>query len=197
MGEAADVLLNGEACEWCGTWFDEGQPYILTIPVDGALYVGLSQSGIWGKDAQALGVPRRCMSCWSSYQRTEPRSTTIHDLKTINPHFDAAWEGVKTFECRKNDRDFHTDDYLILWEYNASKREGLGYTGRWMLARVSYAYYIDASGTNCTPEQYAILSLVVMSKSQGHGLDPVDRAALTHQEALACAQEHMKREAAI
>jgi hypothetical protein len=40
----------------------------------------------------------------------------IHWLKTDQPFFDAIWDGDKTFEIRKNDRNFAEGDLLILGE---------------------------------------------------------------------------------
>lgn len=42
-----------------------------------------------------------------------------HKLKTITPYFSQIWEGKKTFEVRKNDRDFQPGDTLALKEYNS------------------------------------------------------------------------------
>lgn len=40
-----------------------------------------------------------------------------HQLKTWTYHFQAIKKGIKTFEIRKNDRDFRVGDTLILEEY--------------------------------------------------------------------------------
>lgn len=42
---------------------------------------------------------------------------TVHKLKTVHPFFQSLWEQKKTFEIRKNDRDFTVDDELHLEEY--------------------------------------------------------------------------------
>lgn len=42
-----------------------------------------------------------------------------HKLKTINPYFSEVYLGLKTFELRKNDRDFKVGDWLTLQEYFA------------------------------------------------------------------------------
>lgn len=39
-----------------------------------------------------------------------------HYLKTVQPYFDAIDQGLKTFEIRKNDRDFKVGDILVLLE---------------------------------------------------------------------------------
>jgi len=48
----------------------------------------------------------------------------IHRLKTLPQHFNAVVAGHKTFELRKNDRDFQVGDVLVLQEW-----DGKSYTG--------------------------------------------------------------------
>lgn len=57
-----------------------------------------------------------------------------HDLKTIQPYFDALRAGEKRFEIRKNDRDYQVGDYLHLQEYDTEK----GYTGEDLFFKVSF-----------------------------------------------------------
>ena len=39
----------------------------------------------------------------------------IHELKTVPEYYDAVNSGAKTFEVRKNDRDFKVGDILHLY----------------------------------------------------------------------------------
>lgn len=57
----------------------------------------------------------------------------IHALKMLPEYFEAVWENKKTFELRKNDRDFKVGDYLALNEWDGEK-----YTGRTTLVEVIY-----------------------------------------------------------
>jgi uncharacterized protein DUF3850 len=42
---------------------------------------------------------------------------TVHELKCIQPYFRDMWHGHKTFDIRKNDRNFQLGDILHLREY--------------------------------------------------------------------------------
>ena len=63
----------------------------------------------------------------------------IHELKELPLYFDAVANGSKTFELRRGDRDFHIGDFIALNEWT----ERDGYTGRALLARITYMLYID------------------------------------------------------
>lgn len=55
---------------------------------------------------------------------------TIHKLKLNSCYYDDSASGIKTFEIRKNDRDFKVGDILELREYVWSGFENRGaYTG--------------------------------------------------------------------
>jgi len=58
-----------------------------------------------------------------------------HKLKTWPTPFQATQLGNKTYEIRKNDRNFNVGDTLILEEYDPTTQE---YTGRVMTVRVTY-----------------------------------------------------------
>ena len=59
----------------------------------------------------------------------------IHELKILPNYFEEVICGAKTFEVRKNDRDFKVGDMLALNEYDADKKE---YTGNSCLVYVDY-----------------------------------------------------------
>ena len=56
----------------------------------------------------------------------------IHELKCLPKYFGAQTDGSKSFEVRKNDRNFQVGDFLALNEYDG------GYTGACMLVKVTY-----------------------------------------------------------
>jgi len=59
-----------------------------------------------------------------------------HELKTWPESFRAVKHGIKTFEVRKDDRNFQVGDYLILKEYDPEKKT---YSGDYIKVRVNYA----------------------------------------------------------
>jgi ASC-1-like (ASCH) protein len=59
----------------------------------------------------------------------------IHQLKTLPEYYHAINTGRKTFEVRKNDRDFQIGDILILKEYDK------GYTGNEIKVKLIYILY--------------------------------------------------------
>lgn len=66
-----------------------------------------------------------------------------HRLKTWPRFFNLIKNGAKTFEVRKNDRDFKVGDILILEEWNPSTKE---YTGDYIEKYISYILHGDQFG---------------------------------------------------
>lgn len=60
---------------------------------------------------------------------------TVHELKIEPVYLNQIIEGIKTFEIRKNDRDFQIEDTLILHEYFRSTKEC---SGRHAFVKVVY-----------------------------------------------------------
>ncbi|GMR66504.1 DUF3850 domain-containing protein [Bacillus basilensis] len=59
----------------------------------------------------------------------------LHNLK-INPvFFEPVLKRIKTFEIRKNDRDFHVGDTINLNEWDNERKE---YTGRSIAIEILY-----------------------------------------------------------
>lgn len=66
----------------------------------------------------------------------------IHELKILDHFFEDVVSGKKTFEVRRNDRDFHAGDLLALNEIkspeDASCCKHPEYTGRSCVVKVNY-----------------------------------------------------------
>lgn len=78
----------------------------------------------------------------------------LHDLKIAPEWFETVRSGVKTFEVRKDDRDFKPNDVLLLREFDGTK-----YTGRQLKADVRFVL----RGEYCR-EGYCIMSIVIREK---------------------------------
>lgn len=59
-----------------------------------------------------------------------------HDLKCYPQHFQPVFDRTKTFEIRKNDRDFQVGDTVTLHEYEYD--HGDKYTGRTISAYIGH-----------------------------------------------------------
>ena len=56
-----------------------------------------------------------------------------HELKILPQYFQAVWIDTKTFELRKDDRDYQCGDILVLREW-----DGENYTGSAICVKVTY-----------------------------------------------------------
>jgi uncharacterized protein YqfB (UPF0267 family) len=79
----------------------------------------------------------------------------IHELKIMIPYFNQVEVGIKTFEVRRNDRDFKTGDVLHLRECNLD-----GYTCNELLASV--IYILD--NEDYVKKGYVILGIEVINR---------------------------------
>lgn len=61
-----------------------------------------------------------------------------HELKTVQPYFERCWLQSKTFEVRKNDRDFQNGDTVYLKEYDP---ETDTYSGREIRCKIIYVLH--------------------------------------------------------
>ena len=77
-----------------------------------------------------------------------------HELKTWPVFYNAISRGLKTFELRKNDRDFQAGDKLILKEWSPKTEK---YTGLFMTKDVKYI--LHGSGKLGLKKGYCIMSL--------------------------------------
>ena len=81
---------------------------------------------------------------------------TEHTIKCVNPHFDAMWRGLKTFDMRKNDRFYESGDILKQREYSAKTDT---YSGRVIVATVLHVTY--PADYDVIPYEYCIMSVRV------------------------------------
>lgn len=81
------------------------------------------------------------------------RPAKTHDIKTDMEPFWVLWNGEKTFEFRRNDRDYQVGDTLILREYFPDTNT---FSGRAVKARVTH---LIAGPSGNIPEGYVCMSL--------------------------------------
>lgn len=82
-----------------------------------------------------------------------------YDLKILPEYFNAVLRGDKTFEIRKNDRNFQWGDTIQLSEYDA---ENDSYTGRSLICEVTYILYGNKSTEKYgLKEGYCIMSIAL------------------------------------
>ena len=79
-----------------------------------------------------------------------------HSLKTWPEYFEYVYEGEKTFEIRKNDRDYRINQIIVLEEYDPHNNT---YTGRWV--KVIIAYITDFE----QKPEYVVFGFMVLEKS--------------------------------
>jgi hypothetical protein len=69
------------------------------------------------------------------------RRPVVHSLKIWPEFINDIGKGVKTFEVRKNDRDFRVGDLLELREYDPATK---AYRARSIVCRITYVLTADA-----------------------------------------------------
>lgn len=69
----------------------------------------------------------------------ENNMVKVHELKIVPEYFRAVKERKKTFEIRKNDRNFKVGEYIDLREYSGDK----GYTGNRLCLKIVYMIESD------------------------------------------------------
>jgi len=74
-------------------------------------------------------------------------------VKSEPEQYRAVVSGLKTAEFRKNDRDYHVGDLMLLNEYDPQEHKR---TGRDVVVKVSYVNYGPQFGG---PEGYCVLSI--------------------------------------
>ena len=105
--------------------------------------------------ARTINGPVRCSvpfgcECFipSSAESSPEPSDSVHFLKTWPDYFDAVEDGRKTFEIRKNDRNFQVGDTLVLEEFVPIARDRGYYTGRKISVCITYMTDFDQKNGN-------------------------------------------------
>ncbi len=84
-----------------------------------------------------------------------------HDLKLSTRYFDLVDAGIKTFECRVNDRDFQVGDILNLKEWVESPWDV--YTGNEIKVEVTYVLHVSFNSNKLNFDSDAKGDFVIMS----------------------------------
>jgi len=91
------------------------------------------------------------------------------EIKTIQPYFDAVWDGEKNFEIRLDDRNYKVGDILWQREYypemaprEISAKCSAGYTERSILSIVTYK--IPAGKFSGLAEGYCAMQCEVIKR---------------------------------
>jgi len=105
-------------------------------------------------------------------KNTVPRT---HSLKLVAPWFQAVWDGKKTAELRRNDRNFAVDDYMVLQEYDASID---AFSGREVMTIITHIWTFDSSGSQ-VPLHDVMLSFQRIEKREAVNPDSVPIAPLS------------------
>ena len=81
----------------------------------------------------------------------------VHKLKTWPKYFKGIKSGEKTFEIRKNDRDFKEGDILILEEYDPKHK---AYTGQRAQMKVEYILFPSEEVEIGIKDGFCIMAIV-------------------------------------
>lgn len=83
-----------------------------------------------------------------------------HELKTWPEYFREVWTENKTFEFRRNDRDFQLGDFLVLFEWDPIAK---AYSGRWICSKVTYI--LDDQMSGLLPDGFVIMAIKEVDRS--------------------------------
>lgn len=89
-----------------------------------------------------------------------------HRLKTVQPYFERCWQCSKTFDVRKNDRDFQKGDTVYLQEYDAETNT---YSGKELRCTILYVLHEFAA----LEKGYVVFSFCVDQFVEGVGTGAV------------------------
>ncbi len=87
-----------------------------------------------------------------------------HTLKCLRPFLERIQSGQKTFEIRKNDRDYQVGDILHLYEYDPKSSIQWAYEGRMPMVSVMVTYMSSAY----QQDGYVVLGIKPTPPTQTH-----------------------------
>lgn len=84
-----------------------------------------------------------------------------YEMKTWPSEFGPTWDGACTHTIRRMDRPFMAGDHLLLREYDQGRDPNARFTGRSLLALVTY---VSAPGSFWLPDDVCVMSLRVTTR---------------------------------
>lgn len=120
------------------SWYEENKDYPLSSKFMKAQHAESEKIQNWynnckGRHANKRANAQEIIAKMDLYGYTVVKEPTTHKLKIQPEYYDALLLGIKTFEIRKNDRDFKVGDILKLSEF----KDGV-YTGGSYMAKIIY-----------------------------------------------------------
>lgn len=86
----------------------------------------------------------------------------IHEVKIEPEYLAAIWEGRKTAELRRDDRDYKLGDHIVLREWSLEKRWG----PRFIVAEVTHIYSAESDPWGFLTPGVVCLSFRVQEKGE-------------------------------
>lgn len=178
--EEAEIIINSQDEFEINNWYEHGEEWkkvhLKYLKEEGVKF----KFHLAGANLRSMGIYIVIVICGDSYLLKcdinliiSDKGTTTHELKIFPRYFKAVQDGSKTFELRKNDRDFKVGDILVLKEFKSRLLDNTGptevvieeggYTGREISKRISY---ILEGGQFGLRKGYSILALGEVNKNE-------------------------------
>lgn len=157
--ELANLIAIAHSAKGVGDGRDWKRVESRVQEVIDALFTEQAMHRAWRKraeEAEAASRPAVPASGERERLAVTSQESRTHDLKVWPAFFEALNDGRKTFEWRKNDRDFRTGDTLRLREWDPNTE---AYTGRDLIRTVSYMQTDFVGSDFGFPAGYAVLAL--------------------------------------
>lgn len=92
---------------------------------------------------------------------------TVHELKTEAPLLQLVWEGEKTAELRRDDRDYRVGDWLVLREWFTGEPQNKRWGPRFVVVQVTHVYSAADDALDLLAPGVVCLSFRVQEKGLG------------------------------